>query len=166
VYSEPVPEFDGETPPLDDVCRSVWETALAGAGWVNQNDPSFGWDRRTAIAAKAAVRDRAYDIAGHCARFFNQSDVRFWEMEPQGALASTGVCSARASEEYVVYSAAGEPFTVDLSGARKAVMDVRWYDPRTGRCQPAAAVTGGNAQTQFTPPWAGHAVLHLKRKNR
>ena len=40
LYSEPVPEFDGETPSLDEVRRSVWETALAGAGWVNQNDPS------------------------------------------------------------------------------------------------------------------------------
>jgi hypothetical protein len=37
LYSEPVPEFNGETPSLDDVRRSVWETALAGAGWVNQN---------------------------------------------------------------------------------------------------------------------------------
>ena len=164
LYSEPVPEFDGETPSLDDVRRSVWETTLAGAGWVNQNDPSFGWDNRTAIAAKAAARDRAYDVAGHCARFFNQGDVRFWEMEPQGKLASTGVCLARVGEEYVVYSAAGGPFTVDLSAAEDATLEVRWYDPRTGRFQPSTAVAGGNATTRFTPPLAGDAVLHLKRK--
>ena len=78
LYSEPVPEFDGETPSLDDVRRSVWETALAGAGWVNQNDPSFGWDGCAVIAVQATARDRAYDIAGHCARFFNQGEVRFW----------------------------------------------------------------------------------------
>ena len=33
--SEPVPEFDGDSPTLAEVPRSMWETALAGAGWVN-----------------------------------------------------------------------------------------------------------------------------------
>ncbi len=163
LYSEPVPEFDGETPSLNVVRHSVWETALAGAGWVNQNDPSFGWDHRTAMANKDTARDRAYDVAGHCARFFNQGDVRFWEMEPQGKLASTGVCLARVGHEYVVYSAAGGPFTVDLSAARNAMLEVRWYDPRTGQFHPAATASGGEAATRFTPPLAGDVVLRLRR---
>ncbi|MBM3497692.1 MAG: hypothetical protein FJX74_03375, partial [Armatimonadetes bacterium] len=104
LYSEPVPEFDGESPPLGEVRRSLWETALAGAGWVNQNDTSFGWNPRAAIASRAAARDRAYDQAGHCARFMNDGGVRFWEMAPHGELAGTGVCLARPGEEYVVYS--------------------------------------------------------------
>jgi hypothetical protein len=164
LYSEPVPEFDGETPSLDDVRRSVWETALAGAGWVNQNDPSFAWDPRTAMAAKAAARDRAYDIAGHCARFFNQSGVRFWEMEPNGKMASTGVCLANVGEEYVVYSASDESFAVDLSAAPNATLEARWYNPRAGRFQPCAAVSGASAATRFTPPPGGDAVLHLRRR--
>lgn len=164
LYSEPVPEFDGESPSLNDVCRSVWETALAGASWVNQDDCSFGWDRRSAMAARATARDLAYDIAGHCARFFNSGDVRFWEMEPNSKLASTGVCLANAGEEYVVYLGSCEPFTVDLSEAQGATLEVHWYDPRTGRFQPAAAVAGGNSAARFTPPLAGDAVLHLKRR--
>jgi hypothetical protein len=166
LYSEPVPEFDGESPSLDDVRRSVWETTLAGAGWVNQNDPSFGWDPRAAMAARSSARDRAYDVAGHCARFFHQGDVRFWEMEPQGRLASTGVCLARAGEECVVYSAAGGSFTVDLSAARHATLEVRWYNPRTGRFEPSAAVAGGSPATKFTPPFAGDAVVHVRRPLR
>jgi hypothetical protein len=163
LYSEPVPEFDGETPSLDDVRRSVWETALAGAGWVNQNDPSFGWDKRTAIAARAKARDRAYDVAGHCARFFNQGDVRFWEMEPNGKLASTGVCMANPGREYVVYSVRGGPFTVDLSAAHNATLKVHWYNPRTGQSLESTSVAGGHAAGIFTPPFTGDAILHLRR---
>ena len=163
LYSEPVPEFNGETPCLDDVCRSVWETSLAGAGWVNQNDCSFGWDRRTTMAGRAAARDRAYDIAGHCARFFNSGDVRFWEMKPSGRLASTGVCLAHPGREYVVYTATGEPFTVDLAAVGNTALQARWYNPRTGLFQPAAAVAGGNT-VRFTPPQARAAVLHVQRR--
>ena len=161
LYSEPVPEFDGETPSLDDIRRSVWETTLAGAGWVNQNDPSFGWDARTAIAAKATARDRAYDYAGYCARFFNQSGVRFWEMAPRGQLASTGICLARPGTEYVVYSPAGGGFTMDLAAAAGKELTVRWFHPRTGDFHSATAITGGNSSHSFEPPFAGDAVLHL-----
>jgi len=163
LYSEPVPEFDGDQPTLAEVRRSVWETALAGAGWVNQNDPSFGWDPRAAISARAAARDRAYDYAGHCARFFNQSGVRFWEMAPAGKLASTGLCLARAGEEYVVYSPTGDRFTLDLSAQRNARFAMRWFDPRSGEFHRANPVSAGELNTAFTPPFAGDAVLHLKR---
>jgi hypothetical protein len=163
LYSEPVPEFDGETPSLDEVRRSVWETALAGAGWVNQNDPSFGWDRHTAIAARAAARDRAYDIAGHCARFFNCGEVRFWEMEPNGKLTSTGVCLANPGQEYVVYSAKGASFTVDLSAASNATLSVQWYNPRSGRYHAAGEIVAGDTTMEFTPPFPGDAVLRVLR---
>lgn len=152
LYSEPVPEFDGETPSLDEVQRSVWETALAGASWVNQNDTSFGWDPQATISASTAARDRAYDYAGHCARFFNHSGVSFWEMAPEAGLSSNGVCLARPGEEYVIYAWTGDEFTVDLSAAPEAEFAVRWFDPRTGRFQAAPAVGGGNARERFSPP--------------
>jgi len=52
---------DGETPSLEVIRPSMWETALAGAGWANQNDTSSSWDPRTAIASQAAARDQARD---------------------------------------------------------------------------------------------------------
>jgi len=140
----------------------MWETALAGAGWVNQNDPSFGWDGRTAIATKSAARDQAYDLAGHCARFFNRSGVRFWEMAPAGSLASTGICLARPGHEYVIYAPDGGKFTVDLSGATGA-LNVEWFDPRTGETTRAGVVTGGG-KTTFGAPGAGDWVLRLLLK--
>jgi hypothetical protein len=162
LYSEPVPEFDGEKPSLDEIRRSMWEVTMAGAGWVNQNDPSFGWDKHAAIAAKAAPRDLAYDFAGHCARFFNEGSVRFWEMSPQSGLAGTGACLAQPGVEYLVYLASGGITTVDLSAARGRELRVRWFNPRTGEFQSAEAVQGGSSKQEFKPPFAGDAVLHLR----
>ena len=164
LYSEPVPEFDGDSPSLDDVQRSVWETTLAGAGWVNQNDPSFGWDSRTTIAGKAAARDAAYDIAGNCSRFFNRSGVRFWRMQPAGSLASTGVCLAAPGREYVVYAQSDAAFTVDLSDAAGTKLAVRWYHPHTGDFHGSDTTVAGGDVREFTPPFAGAAVLHLRRR--
>ncbi len=166
LYSEPVPEFDGGQPSLDEVRRSVWETALAGAGWVNQNDPSFGWDSRAAIAARADARNRAYDIAGWCARFFNRSDVGFWEMQPAGKLSSTAVCLARPGEEYVIYAATNAPFTVDLTAAPGVKLDARWFDPGTGESRNLEPAIEGGGSSRFLPPFAKDTVLHLKRAKR
>jgi hypothetical protein len=166
LYSEPVPEFDGDAPPLADVRRSVWETALAGAGWVNQNDLSFGWDSRTAVRARAEIRDRAYDWAGHCARFFNQSGVRFWEMEPRGALASSGICLAQPGEAYVVLATGQPKLTVDLSARPDAQYDARWYSPDAGTFQTSGTVQGGSTAQEFVPPSADDVVLLLQRRTR
>jgi hypothetical protein len=165
LYSEPVPGFDGETPSLADIRRSMWETALAGAGWVNQNDPSFGWNPQALIAARAEARDQAYDQAGHCARFMNASGIRFWDMAPRGELASTGVCLALPGEEYILYSPANQPFTVDLTAAGDVPFSVEWLDPATGTLRPAAAISGGEP-VELTPPFTADAVLHLKRVPR
>lgn len=164
--SEPVPEFDGAKPSLDEVRRSLWEITFAGAGWVNQNDSSFGWDQRAAISAQAAARDKAYDYAGHCARFFNHSGVRFWEMSPQPRLSSTGICLAQPGQTYAVYVADQGGFTVDLSAAAKSKLAGRWFNPRTGEFQAAGVIEGGNAKQPFTPPFAGDAVLYLGRQAR
>jgi predicted amidohydrolase len=161
LYSEPVPEFDGTTPGPDTLRRSVWETALAGAGWVNQNDASFAWAPRTTIASRAAGRDSAYEVAGHCARFFNQGGVRFWELAPDGRLASTGLCLARPGAEYVVYVPAGSDCALDLAAASGRTLQARWYDPGTGEFHAAAAVAGGARAERFQSPFPGDAVLHL-----
>ena len=165
LLSEPVPEFGSDKPSLEEVRRSMWEVTTAGAGWVNQNDLSFGWDKRTAVAAQAARRDLAYDYAGHCARFFNDGGVHFWEMSPQGGLAANGACLAQPGVEYVVYLASGGIVTIDLSTASGKDMGVRWFNPRTGQFHPGQAIRGGSSAQEFKPPFAGDAVLHLRTIN-
>jgi hypothetical protein len=167
--SEPVPSIGGLEPAQEGqelitpeiVLRTVWERALAGAGFVAQNDTSFGWNPKCGMAAQAALRDEVYDIIGHAARFFNESGVRFWQMAPHGELASTGRCLAQPGVEYVVYAPAGGAFTVNLSAAKDKLLAARWYDPRTGRFHPADQITSGNTAHQFTQPFKADAVLHL-----
>lgn len=163
LYSEPVPEFDGVKPSLAEVRRSVWETVLAGAGWVNQNDLSFGWDVRAAIAKQALARDHAYDLAGHCARFFHDFGVRFWRMHPDENVASTGICLTAPGEEYVVYTPTNAPFTVDLSSAAGHKFKVQWMNPATGEFLIDAAEIEGGAIHTFQSPELRDAVLYLRK---
>jgi hypothetical protein len=162
-FSEPVPSCDGgDTATEGALLRLLWGTALAGASVVIQNDTSYGFDPRSAMAAKAEQRDRILDLEGHLARFFHQSGLNFAALKPDGRLASTGVCLAEAGVEYVVYAPPGWAFTVNLAAAKDTALGVRWYNPRTGEFHEGSPVAGGNQAQPFTPPFAGDAVLYLK----
>jgi len=164
--SEPVPSFGApdalpeEVVSLATLRAAVWERALSGAGWVAQNDTSFGWDPKSAMARQACLRDQAYDQIGHAARFFNQTGIEFWKMEPDARLTSAGICLAESGCAYVVYAPRGGQVAIDLSAAA-GQMSVQWLNPRTGAAADTDAVTGG-AERTFKPPFDGDAVLHLK----
>ena len=160
--SEPVPEFDGTNLTFDTIRQSAWEQALAGAGWVAQNDTSFGWDPNAAIVSQAANRDKAYDQIGYVATFFNDKGVKFWNMAPNPALSSTGIVLADPAAEYVVYAHTGGTFTVDLSAAGGETFEVQWYNPRTGALTSESSVTGGSNNASFTAPNTQDWVLWLR----
>ncbi len=161
LYSEPVPEFDGQSPSLDIVRRSAWETLLAGAGWVNQNDTSFGWDSQAKYSERAALREAAYDVAGHAARFFNNSGVAFWEMEPHGELAGSGICLARPGVEYVAYAPEGGSLALRLPPDVGGSARIRWFNPRTGEFTQQKSIQLNGSGSSFVPPFTGDAVLHV-----
>ena len=159
--SEPwPPEFNGTNMTMGTIRQSAWEQALAGAGWVAQNDTSFGWDPNAGMAAQSANRDAAYDNIGHVATFFNDLGVGFWDMAPDPTLASTGICLAELGDEYLVYAQTGGTFSVDLSAALDKPVDVQWYNPRTGVLTNATPVIG-SAITPFTAPDSNDWVLLL-----
>ncbi len=163
LQSEPVPGWDGSNVSLDEIRNGVWEVAVAGAGWVNQNDLSFGWDPNSAIASKSSLRDQAYEIAGNAARFFNNPEVEFWNMRPKGSLSSTGVAMAQEGIEYVIYAPSGGNFSVDLTAADSGTtFIVEWYDPQTGDFTPAGQTQGGSIPS-FSAPDSNDWVLHIKR---
>lgn len=54
----------------------------------------------------------------------------------------------------LVYSAAGEGFTVDTARLAGHTLRAAWFDPRTGNCEVFEEVARG-AQRAFTPPTAG-----------
>ncbi len=160
-FSEPVPGWDGTNNDLATIRNSMWSTSMAGAGWVNQDDPSFGWDPNTAIASQAGVRDLAYDYAGNCARFFNNSGVNFSNMHPDGSFSSTGISLVQEGAEYAIYAPNGGNFTVDLSDAVGRTLNVRWYDPRNGIFTDAGSINGGNSAEPFSAPSTDDWVLHI-----
>jgi hypothetical protein len=83
-------------------------------------------------------------------------------MTPHGDLASTGYCLADAGKAYVVYLPAGGTVTVDLTAA-VGKLAAEWIRPGGGREQRGAAVAGGAKRT-LRAPFAGDAVLYLRRQ--
>jgi len=158
-YSEPVPQYAGETSYQTALTRHMWGTACGGSGIAVQNDCSFGWDPNTLMAGQASARNLMYDREGHCCRFFNQSDVDFGSMTPQGSLSSTGVCLANAIHEYVVFTQS-QSFTLNL-GSTTGTSSCRFYSPRTGQFQATFYKSGGGTQS-FTAPDTSDWVLHVK----
>jgi hypothetical protein len=160
--SEQIPDFNGQNVSVDDIRQGAWEQAMAGAGWVAQNDTSFSWDPNTAITSQIAVRNLVYNQVGHVATFFNDLDVEFWNMAPDPALTSTGISLANPGAEYLVYAPAGGAFTVDLSDAGGETLSVQWYDPRSGILSAVPSIAGGLHNTPFTAPDANDWVLRLQ----
>jgi len=160
-FSEPVPEYRGDSSLHTALTRLMWGTVLAGAGFVVQNDCSFGWDPNCLIASEATDRNTVYDREGHCCRFFNQTVQNLGGMSPQGGLSSTGVCFANPGSEYVVWSQ-GANFTLNLS-ALSGSAACRFYNPRSGSFQSVFYKTGGSTQS-FTVPdsndWALYVIVY------
>jgi len=164
-FSEPVPEWVGDSTLIDPMMRVMWGTVMAAGGFVCQNDASFGMDPYSLITSKAAERDTMYDRIGYCASFFNNSGLNIGRMTPNGALASTGVCLANAGTEYAVYSQSGSSVTVNLSATTGKTLNCRFYNPRTGVFGTAFQTAGGSSAQSFAKPDSSDWVLHLAATN-
>lgn len=80
---------------------------------------------------------------------------------PRGDLASTRYCLAVPGREYLVYQPEQGAFTVDLRGA-SGRFTVEWFAPATDTTSSGVSVAGGRTLT-FVPPFAGQAVLYIRR---
>jgi hypothetical protein len=96
---------------------------------------------------------------GHALRLARRWDLA--AMVPHGELASTAYCLADPGKAYAVYIPAGGKATVTLPEAA-ARFDVEWFAPSTGKSLAGRPVAGG-ADREFTAPFAGDAVLTLRR---
>lgn len=63
--------------------------------------------------------------------------------------------ATRGRDYAFVYSASGRPFTVNPGKISGASVTATWFDPRTGKTQPANPFTNKTPQ-QFTPPRTGY----------
>jgi len=160
-FSEPVPSFEGAAGDLDAVMRMTWGTVLGGAGFVLQNDASFGFDPASAMAGMSAGRDAALDLMGHAARLLADPVFDLEAMRPDGPAASSGVALVEPGEAWIVYAQSGGSVDVDLSSAA-GTFSARFYDPRTGAYEPASSVEGGALRT-LTKPSSSDWVLVIAR---
>ncbi len=160
-YREDPPAADGSKVIISDTDhqwgtggdqRWVWKSFLRGINpiFMDPYDGKVG-GKPFDPAWESARRNMGYTLT--YARRINLT-----AMVPRGDLVSSGYCLANPGEEYLVYLASGSG-TVDLSAASRD-FSVEWFDPRTGKAMPAAAVAGGAKRT-FTAPFTGDAVLYL-----
>ena len=165
-FSEPVPEFEGANPcEVEALTRLMWGTALGGAGFVVQNDTSFGFNPKARIASRAALRSLMLDREGICSRFFNDLGVQWVRMTPDPSVSSSRVALAWPGHEYVIYSQSGPFLTVDLSPYKKSVFEGRFYDPRQGSLGPKLIYKGGGV-IRVNKPDTRDWVFWVKRSGQ
>jgi hypothetical protein len=149
-FSEPVPEFRGEADKLDALMRMAWGTVLGGAGFVLQNDASFGFDSKAAIAARAAERDIALDRLGHLAKVLSDPSLDIEAMRPDADVAGGLPALCERGRVYIVYVESQKSVTLDLSDA-PGVFEARFLDPRTGKPGSPVEVPGGGVRSIDRP---------------
>jgi hypothetical protein len=140
-----------DTDHLCGVCGDasfVWKSFLRGHNPIYM-DPLDADPVRTA-ARVAMGRTRAYA---------RRIDLR--RARPRGDLVSTGYCLARPGGEYLVYQPGSGRLWIDL-GRRAGTWAGEWMEPSTGRVVPIRS-RRAPGRSWFTPPWAGPAVLLLRR---
>jgi Family of unknown function (DUF6298) len=96
---------------------------------------------------------------GQTRRYAQRIDLA--SARPRGDLSSTGYVLASPGREYLVYQPETASFTVDLRRT-PAFFAAEWFDPAFDRTIEGGTVAGG-AVAEFTPPFEGQAVLHLRR---
>jgi len=160
VLTEPVPEWRGEEEKLAGLRQSVWEKLMSGAGWMNQNDASFGGDPRSRMAEKMATCRAAYRQTGVAARLINDETLWLVNMRPE-AMASTGFSLVWPGRDYLIYAPRGGDVALDLRGAQGS-LSLTFHDPRTGQVIDGGTLTGGRT-IAFTCPDRREWVLRCRK---
>ncbi|MFZ7127501.1 MAG: DUF5060 domain-containing protein [Desulfobacterales bacterium] len=104
----------------------------------------------------------AYEDVKILVDFFTTSGISYWKMESRNDLVRSGgrvYVLADAGHEYVVYSAIGAPFQLDLP---EEDWTFYWLDPSSGDRTKSGIIRGGKADP-WVPPFSGDAVLHISK---
>jgi len=107
--------------------------------------------------ASASALILARPAMGHTRAYAERMNLA--AMTPRDDLASTRYCLANPAREFLVYLPDGGEVTVDLSAA-KGMLEVEWFNPRTGGTTNGGTIEGG-AKRSFKVPFEGDAVLYL-----
>jgi hypothetical protein len=97
---------------------------------------------------------------GFTRQYANRMDLA--SMAPNDDLATTGYCLANPEREFLVYLPEGDGVTVDLSRAT-GTLTSEWMDPVEGTIT-FGGTLGGGKKLGFAVPFAGPAVLYVKKE--
>jgi hypothetical protein len=161
-------DTDGIGYPEDATVRKAAWTAFVSGGHVSYLDDSLQIGSEHQGDFQGSRRATLRQQLGYLARFTRQ--VRFWEVQPDGALVVGNgrravPCFAMASaNELVAYLPDGGGVTLDLSNL-KGALTTRWFNPRDGKFGEAFQVEGGDKR-EFQAPDGNDWVLYLRSGKR
>lgn len=164
-YGEDPPAWKGDKVSLLDTDH-IWgvggNPVWVWKAFVRGHNPIFMDPYDHSILGRGAPDDwnPIRQAMGHTRRLAQRLDLA--AMTPNDDLASTRYCLAKSGAAYVVYLPDGGEAEVDLSAASGALA-VEWIHPVEGKIHAAADATG-DAKRSFRAPFAGHAVLYLKKQ--
>ncbi|KAA5541756.1 DUF5060 domain-containing protein [Roseiconus nitratireducens] len=139
---------------------TLWGT-LMGGGAGNEYYFGYQFDENDIVCEDWRSRDQSWDYCRIAINFFHDHDLPFWEMANADDLVGnpqhdvSKYCFAKAGHSYLVYLPNGGSTELDLSGAKKEVFDVVWFDPRSGgelQIGSVQQVTGGTTVSLGQPP--------------
>jgi hypothetical protein len=128
----------------------VWKSFVRGLNPIVL-DLAINYPQPLATDGRAAM--------GHTRSYADR--INLAAMTPRGDLTSTSYGLADPGNEYLIYQpAAGTGFTVDLAAGHYRY---EWFNPSAGSIAGTGTIDAGGGHKLFTPPFAAHAVLYLKR---
>jgi len=139
----------------EDVAKFIWEVQIAG-GYNAYYYTYTAWD-----VIRPLDTPPGYAYLKNFRDFFIQT--RYWLMQSNDSLVSTGYCLANPGKEYVVYQYQSTTFKLKISGAAKPLKAL-WYQPLSGKYMDGGTLHNGT--NELTSPTAfgnGPIVLHVKQ---
>jgi hypothetical protein len=127
----------------------VWKSFMRGLNVLFMEEllPSPTW------------QDSARIAMGQVRRFADRMNLA--AMKPEDGLSATRYCLADRGREYLVFQHDKGEFTLELKDAQGS-FSTEWFDINGARTIAGKPVQGGATRT-FTTPFAGPAVLYLKK---
>jgi hypothetical protein len=144
--------------------RVIWGIALGG-GYGSAGDCGMNACDRTAPIFTGDWIDRPeYRDIRHLVDFWTTKGIQYWTMAPSNHLVAGSArvyVLAAPGREYVAYTATGAPFALRLAAGTYAF---EWFNPSTGIVAASGTLTAGRRNRPFDPPFAGDAVLYLRKR--
>ncbi len=137
----------------DMVRRNSWRIVCGGgyfaAGFRSTLGHSDAWNRIDAPNHYSFIlkSEGAAPQLGYLYQFFNA--LSYWKMRPFERVSGNVVALAEKGKTYVVFFPHGGKASLDLTGTGK--MQMKWFNPRTGKFGKPAIIKGGSDQKLKAP---------------